>query len=85
MTLLHFRTEDDLYFGLYNIAKLMKSNVFSNITQQLLQSQKSTKELKTTKPDTWFRFKRESNSISNQMLIEPKPYFELVMGRTLFD
>ena len=55
----------------------MKSNTFHNITQQLIQNQNSTTEMKKTNPNEWFRFKRDSDSIANPMLIEPNPYFDL--------
>ena len=50
----------------------MKSNFFSNITQQLQQTENSSK------PDNkWFRFKRESDSIGNQMMARPNPFFDM--------
>ena len=70
------RTEDDLYFGQYNIAKTMKSNLFFNLTQQLLQTQNSTKEMKI-EPNKWFKFKRESDSIAKPMLEKPDPFFDM--------
>ena len=50
----------------------MKSNFFSNITQQLQQIQNSLKP-----NNKWFRFKRESDSIGNQMMARPNPFFDM--------
>ena len=50
----------------------MKSDFFSNITQQLQQTQNSSKP-----SNKWFRFKRESDSIGNQMMARPNPFFDM--------